>query len=69
MGLAFCGLQSVKVNMFPERVTGVDVTKRLFKVAAERQIPVYCLGQHLVLLNEQLIIYLPGWSVKYSRDS
>ena len=28
----------------PERVTGVDVTKRLFKVATERQIPVYCLG-------------------------
>ena len=28
----------------PERVTGVDVTKRLFKVAADQQIPVYCLG-------------------------
>ena len=28
----------------PERVTGVDVTKELFKVAATHQIPVYCLG-------------------------
>jgi glycosyltransferase, WecB/TagA/CpsF family len=28
----------------PERVTGVDVTKELFKVAADTQIPVYCLG-------------------------
>ena len=28
----------------PERVTGVDVTKELFKVAATHHIPVYCLG-------------------------
>ena len=28
----------------PERVTGVDVTMELFKVAATHQIPVYCLG-------------------------
>lgn len=28
----------------PERVTGVDVTKELFKVAAELQLPIYCLG-------------------------
>ncbi len=43
----------------PERVTGVDVTKELFKVAATHQIPVYCLGgRHQVLLSERLIIYL-----------
>ena len=28
----------------PERVTGVDVTKELFKVAAKLQLPIYCLG-------------------------
>ena len=28
----------------PERVTGVDITKELFKKAASNQIPVYCLG-------------------------
>ena len=28
----------------PERVTGVDVTKELFKVASKMQIPIYCLG-------------------------
>ena len=32
------------LNNVPERVTGVDVTKELFKVAATHQIPVYCLG-------------------------
>ena len=28
----------------PERVTGVDITKELFKKAVSNQIPVYCLG-------------------------
>lgn len=28
----------------PERVTGVDITKHLFKLAAEKQVPIYCLG-------------------------
>ena len=44
MGLAYYGLQSVWGKEYPERVTGVDVTKELFKVAADTQIPVYCLG-------------------------
>ena len=53
----------------PERVTGVDVTKELFKVAVSNQIPVYCLGaapgvaqQAVANLSAQVV-----WDIKYSR--
>lgn len=33
-----------KGEHFPERVTGIDLTRRLFKMAATKNTPIYCLG-------------------------
>ena len=41
MELVYCGRMGERV---PERVTGVDITKELFKQAVSNQIPIYCLG-------------------------